>query len=324
MSLECGTIFTKEEDLKEGLFGGVFLFILEVLPYLHERGIRPHWRIDTACYGNVVPTVLEPVDPDEAVLPEVSLGSLRQEDRRAIGGDFEGISKLWTSYFRPAQRVLDEVERVDPGLDRAIGIHYRGGDKLKASWDTNPINRKDFLDIVQDRIAADPVFNRCLVATDDPEFIDIARRRIDLPLTILGAGERHKSSRAVGQSEDRAVMALRDVILLSRCRSIQQTSSALPSFAKVLRPEVDCRRCAASKWFAEIPYFPVAFVPKYRPVDPGLQAVVDKAMLGDWTTEHQVDLSVWNSIQMPWSMIARSPMPTGRLRKLLHWVRKNA
>ena len=60
MSLECGTIFTREQDLREGLFGGVFLFMLEVLPLLHERGIRPHWRIDTACYGNVVPDVLEP------------------------------------------------------------------------------------------------------------------------------------------------------------------------------------------------------------------------------------------------------------------------
>ena len=324
MSLECGTIFTREEDLKEGLFGGVFLFILEVLPYLRERGIKPHWRIDTTCYGNVVPTVLEPVEPVGPVLPEVSLSSLRQEDRRAIGGDFEGISKLWNSYFRPAQRVLDEVERIDPGLDRAIGIHYRGGDKLKASWDTNPIDRTVFMDIVQDRIADEPVFDRCLVATDDPAFIGTVRRRIDLPLTILGAGERHKSSRAGRQSEDRAVMALRDAILLSRCRSILQTSSALPSFAKVLRPEVDCRRCTASKWFAEIPYFPVAFVRKHRPVDPGLQAVVDKAMRGDWTTNHDVDPSVWNSIQVPWSMIARSPMPTGRLGNLLRWVRRSA
>lgn len=305
MSLECGTIFTREQDLREGLFGGVFLFMLEVLPLLHERGIRPHWRIDTACYGNVVPDVLEPVDPDEAVLPEIPLTSLRDLDRRAMGGDFEGISRLWSSYFRPAPAVLEEADRVDPGLDRALGIHYRGRDKLKASWDTNPIDREDFVSIVVDRIAADPVFDRCLIAGDDQVFIDLARRRIDLPVTVLDAGEGHKSPRSAGRSGARGLMAFRDAILLSRCRSILQTSSALPSFARVLRPEVDCRRCAASKWFGEIPYFPVAYIPPHQPEDPRLRSVVEKAMQDDWSVAAGVESSVWDSAHLPRSAIAR-------------------
>ena len=278
-------ITSRSTELREGLFGGVFLFLLEVLPGLADRGCRPRWKIDSECYGNVIPAVLTPVAPGNDQGPSRSITSIREEDHRAVGGDFEAISHLWCDYFRPSDEVVDAADLLDPGLEKAIGIHYRGGDKLKAWWDTNPIGREDFLELILERIEDDPEIDRYLVASDDAEFISIVGRELDFPVSVLPVGASHKSSRKAGALEDRAILAFRDCLLLSRCRSILQTSSALPSFAKVLRPEVDCRRCAASKWFGKVPYFPVAYIPVHEPRAPRLQRVVAKAMVGDWSRE---------------------------------------
>lgn len=312
--MEPATIVARAPELAEGLFGGVVLFILETLPGLEAAGHRPDWRIDAACYGNVVPTILEPVDPIPG--PERSLVELRSLHRRAIGGDFASISTLWHSRFRPAPTVVAAADHVDPGLGNALGVHYRGGDKLRARWDTNPIGRDDFLDLVEDRLATGPAFDRCLVTGDDPAFIERAIARLPIPVSTPGAGESHRTGPVGDDRSERAMLAFRDCLLLSRCRAILQTSSALPSFAKVLRPEVDCRRCAASKWFGEVPYFPVAHVPRHRPSTDRLRVVVDRAMTGDWLDEPEADPSFSTVADRPWTSVARPSRAVGRLGRL--------
>jgi hypothetical protein len=64
------------------------------------------------------------------------------------------------------------------------------------------------------------------------------------------------------------------------------TSSALSAFAKVFRPELEIYRCAASKMFEDVPYFPVAYLPVYWPKDPAAAAAVERAMKDDWTQTH--------------------------------------
>lgn len=283
--MDVGTITSTPDEMREGLFGGVFLFILEVLPGLAEEGVRPRWDLETKYYGMIIPSLLELVEPVAGQGPSRSILAVRESDHWALGGDFDSISRLWSSYFRPAEAVVEAADRIDPGLESSLGIHYRGGDKLNARWDTNPISREDFLQIIQDRLENDPTIEHCLIASDDERFIELAKDRLDIPKLVLEAGEQHKSSSLDKDSIVRARSAFRDCLLLSRCRAIMQTSSALPSFAKVLRPEVDCRRCAASKWFSSVPYFPVAYIPIHEPRDPRLGAIIGRAMKGDWTRE---------------------------------------
>lgn len=314
--MDPARIITQASDLREGLFGGVILFMLETLPGLDARGVRPDWRIDAACYGNVVPTVLEPVAPDPGNGTETTLAEVRVRDRHAMGGDFAAIGALWASRFQPAASVIHSADRLDPGLGNALGVHYRGGDKLKASWDTNPIEREAFLDLVAERLDSGPAFDRCLVAGDDPAFIDLAIKRLAIPVSTPGAGQSHREALANVDASQRAFLALRDCLLLSRCRAILQTSSALPSFAKVLRPQVDCRRCAASKWFGEVPYFPVAQIPRHRPDDPGLRRIVDRAMEGDWLYEPDVDPTFLEATYRPWNEVARRSQRVGRWNRI--------
>ena len=283
--MHIGSITASAKEIQEGLFGGVFLFILETLPALQERGLRPSWDLDTKHYGRIIPSVLEMVEPIDGDGPRRSLAEVREFDTRAMGDDFQSISKLWADYFRPAQAVVDATNRADPGLENSLGVHYRGGDKQRSRWDTNPIRREDFLAVVEDRIREDPTIDHCLVASDDAAFIDHARRRIGLPVTLLPAGAQHKVKGIGEASTARAGAALRDCMLLSRCKAVIQTSSALPSFAKILRPELDCRRCAASKWFGRVPYFPVAYIPVHEATDLATRAVIEKAMVDDWSRQ---------------------------------------
>ena len=318
--MRIGSITTSAEEMQEGLFGGVFLFILETLPALQERGLRPSWDLDTKHYGRIIPSVLEMVQPIDGDGPRRSLAEVREFDTYAMGDDFHSISKLWADYFRPAQAVVDAANRADPGLENSLGVHYRGGDKQRSRWDTNPIRREDFLGIVEDRIREDPAIDHCLVASDDAAFIDQARQRIGLPVTLLPAGSQHKVKSMGGSPTARAVAALRDCMLLSRCRAVIQTSSALPSFAKILRPDLDCRRCAASKWFGRVPYFPVAYIPVHEATNLATRAVIENAMLDDWSWQPEAAGVPRGVAHIRASSISRPPeRHSGRLGRVRDW-----
>ena len=70
----------------EGLFGQVFLWVFEILPYLYEKRIFPDWRIQAAHYGQVIPGAL---DLAYEVLPspkrEIHLARLHSHRRRVLG-----------------------------------------------------------------------------------------------------------------------------------------------------------------------------------------------------------------------------------------------
>ena len=311
-----GTVFAVPEDLEEGLFGGVLLFMLELLPRLAKHGIRPAWEIDTANYGPLFPAILTAVPPLHGEGDRRSLVVTRREGRAAMGTDFEAISSLWGSYFQVSDEVLAAVDDVGLSLEESLGVHYRGGDKLKAGWDTNPIARRDFIGIVEERILEDDSIKHCLIAGDDAEFITLAKEHLSAPVSTLPAGAFHKSAKSESDRRESGILAMRDCMLLSRCRAILCTSSALPAFAKVLRPEVDCRRCAASKWFGEVPYFPIAYIPVHNPSDAGLKVVVEQAMKGDWSSEPDAEPFRANQAFFDWDQVARNVGPRRFWRRL--------
>jgi hypothetical protein len=78
---------------------------------------------------------------------------------------------------------------------------------------------------------------------------------------------------------DRAVI---DCLALSRCAVVLNTSSALSAFSKVLNPDLEIYRCAASKMFADIPYFPIAYIPRYESDDVVVAEILARTMADDW------------------------------------------
>jgi hypothetical protein len=266
----------------------VLLYVFEVLPYLHEQGLFPDWDIRAKLYGappdnRVIPGVLDlAYTVETGAKRRVSLAQIRQRHCRVLGSDFAALGRIWDDYFRIPERVLRAAEAVGD-LSRSLGVHYRGNDKNTTTWDTNPVSHDDYLTIILDFLAQRPNIDQIFLATDEGPFFEFLRKRSPVPVINLGEVGFHKDDHTGSGSDARADRAVLDCVLLSRCAVTLQNSSALSGFAKVLNPELEIYRCAASKRFADIPYFPVAYIPKIEPRSEDARRVVERLMADDWT-----------------------------------------
>lgn len=272
--------------LKEGLFGGVFLYVFELLPYLRERNIQPDWDIASMLYGRapaytVIPGLLDLSYTPPAQTRRVPVTWLRDRHCAVLGSDWPALHRLWCDYFTIPARY---GERLAPlgDLSDALGVHYRGNDKITVAWDSNPVTHAEFFAIVLDFLNTRPQLRRLFVATDDKEFLAHVHRHSPLPVVDLGGGAHHFADKSDEARWQEAELAITDCVALSRCGAVLNTSSALSAFAKVLNPGLDMYRCAASKMFADIPYFPIAYIPVHQATDPSVQATIDRMMRGDW------------------------------------------
>jgi hypothetical protein len=314
-------IISQPWENPEGLFGQVFLWVFEILPYLRENRIFPDWRIHATHYGLVIPGA---VDLAYEVLPgpkkEIKLARLRTHRRRVIGNDWHGLSALWNTYFRIPDRILNQAAAFD-SLSDAIGVHYRGNDKNTTDWDSNPVSHDDYLAIIRQFCRERPEFRRIFLATDDSKFYEFLKSKISLEIINLGGVGFHKDQGAPELIEAKVDRAMLDCVLLSRCGTVLLTSSALSSFAKVINPDLEIYRVAASKLFHNTPYFPVAYVPVYKSTSPDVAGLVDRLMADDWTQTVDPQLyAVLFVSRRYWSPILRLIYGYVRLLPGFDWV----
>lgn len=275
-----------EDDLEEGLFGQVLLWVFELLPWLDAKGIRPHWAIRSRLYGApperlVLPGVFEPAyEPPGRVARERSLLWARVLHTSALGGDWPGVHALWTRHFRVPARIEARADALGlpPGT---LGLHYRGTDKNRQPIDTNAVAIEDFLVLAAAFVEEHAGVRAIFVASDEPGLLARVRGRFpDLPVHGLGDVAFHKADAAAdGGKADRALL---DCVALSRCRWVLKCSSALSGFAKVLNPSLACYRVSACKLWSDVPYFPDAYVPRLELADPAARAILARQFAQDW------------------------------------------
>lgn len=293
-------ICTAVDDLEEGLFGQVLLWVFELLPWLDGQGLRAEWDIRSRLYGagaqhRVLPGVFDAVGPGpgKGVLPRRSLLWLRTGRVSVLGNDWTALHQLWQRHFAVPPRVLARAEAV--GLPPAcLGLHFRGTDKNRASLDTNPVSVDEFLSLVAAFLAERPGLASLFVASDEPGLLDRVRARWP-QRQVFGLGDVpfHKGP---ADGPDKADRALLDCLLLSRCEVVLKSSSALSGFAKVLNPDLEIYRFAASKVFTEVPYFPDAWIPPLRLRDPAAESLLQRLMAGDWS--QQPGARAWGEVFM--------------------------
>ena len=279
-------VTTKLDDITEGLFGQVVLYVFEVLPFLERAGVTPSWQVRSRLYGSppdflVLPGVFDSRLPAPRAAPSRrrNLLLLRNLHRVALGHDWRYLHALWSRHFAVPARVLSQAEALAPGPG-TLGLHFRGTDKLAAHWDTNPVSHADFLALTADFIRTHPEVERLFVATDDAAFLEAVRNRFArLPVATSGVASFHKGARGSPSNADHALL---DCVLLSRCRWVLKTSSALSAFAKVLNPDLAIFRVAASKLFDVMPYFPVAYIPRWSSSDPECARILERLLQDDW------------------------------------------
>ncbi len=287
-------IVCASEDLSQGLFGELFYYLLQLLPYLHEQAIFPQWELRTKHYGDppdfiTLPGILDlAYPPPTGPYRDITLFEMRRRHAHVVGNDWQALHKLWNLYFRIPPRILAAgKDGLPPGP--VLGIHYRGTDKQTATWDSNPISKEQYLTLIQDFLEDRHEFTAIFAATDEIAFVDRLRQTFSLPVISLGEVEFHLAAQHSTTRAEKADRALLDCLLLSRCACVLETSSALPSFAKLLNPQLEIYRCAASrlfgKLFSNMPYFPVAHVPVLPVRHEASRGILEQTMLMDWTTQ---------------------------------------
>lgn len=283
-------IFSPPSDLQEGLFGQVIYHTFHILPYLYEKRIFPAWEIGAARYGEAPDFITLPGAFDLAYTPpagslyRVSLKELRRRHAQVLGSDWEMLNRIWHAYFKVPARIQEAADRIFPA-GRVLGIHFRGNDKY-ASLDTSPISQAQFLALVSDYLASAPPFEAIFVATDEFSFVERLRATVSAPLINLGEVEFHKSAAQKSPPRQRTDRAVLDCVLLSRCSCVIETCSALSSFTKILNPAIEIYRTSSSKLFAaNMPYFPVAYIPILPVSSAQSRAILDATLVGDWTRE---------------------------------------
>ena len=219
--------------------------------------------------------------PDPATR-QVPRSVLRKRHCAQLGNDWFALHRLWSSYFRIPTAIESEADAVGP-LGDVLGVHYRGTDKLTTSWDTNPVEASDMIEVIRDFRRRRPALKKIFLATDDKTFAGKLREQLECEILNLGEVEFHKAQDRTHHDLLGASRALLVSLLLSRCGAVLKTSSALSGFAKIFNPELEIYRCAASKRFADIPYFPVAYIEPYVSTDPQVAKIVERLMVGDWS-----------------------------------------
>ena len=285
-------ITSEPEDLEQGLFGQTFYYILQILPYLHRKRIFPAWELRTLHYGEppsqiTVPGALElAYEPALGPYRRISLPEMRRRHAHVVGNDWVELNRIWETYFRIPQRVQNRADALSPN-GRALGIHYRGTDKQTVTWDSNPITQAQYIDLILDFLAQRPEFDVVIAASDESSFATNLASRVGLPVIPLGEVDFHLATSPSVSRAEKTDRAMLDCLLLSRCNCLIETSSALPSFAKLLRPELEVYRCAASKLFGKLftkmPYFPVAHIPVLPVTRPESAEILRATMQSDWT-----------------------------------------
>lgn len=280
-------IASNPDDLEEGLFGQVLLWVFELLPWLDAHGIRPDWRIHSVLYGetpgaHVLPGVFDlAYAPPARVTRERSLLWARVWHTSVLGGDWHGVHALWARFFKVPARISSQADAVGLPAD-CLGLHYRGTDKNLQTIDTNAVSVDDFLALAEAFVAEHPAVRAVFVASDEPGVLGAVRARLpSFDVRGLGDVPFHKAA-TPSSNAGKADRALLDCVLLSRCRWVLKCSSALSGFAKVLNPELECYRVAACKMFSDIPYFPDAYVPRLQLRDPAARAILERQFAGDW------------------------------------------
>jgi hypothetical protein len=181
-------VVSSPQELAEGLFGQVILFVFEILPYLQRRDIFPDWDIRATHYGDppnhrVIPGVLDlayRVAPDAK--RDVKLTLIRSRHAHVLGNDWRRLSAIWHDYFRVPDRVIESANAYGSFAD-TLGVHYRGNDKLTSLGDTNAVTHDDFLTIIRDFLKRRPELQRIFLATDDYSFFIFLKSQ--LPVEIV-------------------------------------------------------------------------------------------------------------------------------------------
>jgi hypothetical protein len=293
------TFIHSKNEMSEGLFGMVILWVFEVLPILESNNVdisTLKWDISTASYGAIFPNLLE--YNSEYISPEkinkndkvVKLFGLRKEYRQyVLGDDFNKLHDLFFKYFKIPKNIEKIADQYD--LTNYLGLHFRGTDKTRDTFMNNPLTKSDFYIIIDSFIKANTGIMNVFLATDEMDILSYLKNKYTHINFITSRDLKNnlfwRNNSDVIRNGTEAMV---DMLCLSKCKIVLKVSSALSSFSKLINPNLNIYRLNALKMFVDIPYFPDAYIPlleKNENYTDECNKILDKIQQNDWSITHK-------------------------------------
>jgi hypothetical protein len=294
--MSYNTIYSNNE-MTEGLFGMVLLFIFEVLPILEMDNVdvsKLKWFINTTNYGAIFPKILEYnseyIECDLNKLNNVTkLFNLRKEPiQYVLGDDFENLNKLFFKYFKIPQELENIANSYN--LNDCLGLHFRGTDKTTDSIMNEPVTKDDFCKIADSYIISNNI-KKIFLATDEPKLFDYFKNKYtDIHFLTSRNFKNNLFWKGNNDVFENAKEAMIDMLCLSKCDTVIKVSSALSAFSKLINPNLKIYRVNALKMFVDIPYFPDAYIPlleKNTSYTGECNEILNKIQSNDWSYTHK-------------------------------------
>lgn len=293
--MEKNILITSYNELTEGLFGEVILFMLEILPILDNSEIKLEnikWDISTINYGSIFPNILqynsEYINPTK-IEKKMKLTNFRLiKPQYALGDDMVKINRLFFKYFT----IPIEFENIanSYNLSNYLGIHFRGTDKTLDRFLNEPITKEEFYIIIDSYINVNNIQN-IFLATDEHNVLEYFKTKYK-NINFLSSRDFTGNLYWKGNNNvfKNAKDAMIDMLCLSKCNAVLKVSSALSSFSKVINPDLKIYKLNSTKMFADIPYFPDAYIPlleKNEKYSNECNLLLDKIQKYDWSYTHK-------------------------------------
>lgn len=283
-------------EMTEGLFGEVILFICEILPILELSNIDINnlkWDIATINYGNIFPSILEYnseyVNPDTIKNKKQLFYYRSLKPQYALGDDFTNLNKLFFKYFKIPDRIQEYVNNIN--LDNCLGIHFRGTDKTNDIYMNTMITIQDFMIIIDSYLQANTHITKIFLATDENivyEYLKTTYKHIEI-ITSRNLNQnlfwRHNQD-----IYRNAFEAMVDMLCLSKCKIVLKVSSALSAFSKVINPNLEIYRLNATIMCGDIPYFADSYIPLLKTnkeYSDKCNEILEKIQINDWSYKHK-------------------------------------
>lgn len=288
---------TSKNQMTEGLFGMVILYMFEILPILENNNVditKLKWDICTTNYGNIFPNILQYnsvyINPDE-IEGKIELFNLKSKyyPQYALGDDFSRINRLFFKYFT-IPKELDVIAE-NYNLNNSLGIHFRGTDKTIDLNMNNPITIDEFYIIIDSFLKNNTNITNIFIATDEKNTVEYLKNKYSY---ITFVTSRNFDKNIYWKNNDNVISnaeeAMIDMLCLSKCKTVLKVSSALSAFSKIINPKLNIFRLNAVKMFADIPYFPDAYIPlleKNENYTEECNKILDKIQLHEWSVAHK-------------------------------------
>jgi hypothetical protein len=287
-----------ENQLNEGLFGEIFLWIFEILPILENNEINVDnlfWYVQTVSYGPIFPEILDYVNNDKNIQQPmnntINFFELRNVlPQYVLGDDFFKLNKLFFKYFKIPKQLSDVAQSLS--LKDYLGLHYRGTDKTTDIGINTPLTKEMFYTIADAYITTHNI-KHIFIASDENDVFDYF---VNKYTDINFKSSRDFKGNLFWRNHDNpslsGKMAMIDMLCLSNCNTVLKVSSALSSFSKVINPSLNIYRINALKFIPNpkhIPYFPDAYIPllptnvKYTEE---CNNIIKEVQQHDWSIQH--------------------------------------